>query len=305
MIKQNIQKKTIELPSPSASSPVTVQATISKFLTTPCDSSKDRSSKKDDKRHSLASTSKDKTKDKDRDYVPKKEDKEKLTPKDKKRYSNEPIRDTVEKQLFESLFKRTTESTDESFKKLNKEELQKFCRKTEEELYRLFNRDTGQKYKTKYRSLKFNINDLKNEQLFRKICSKEIDPYRFVRMTAEELASQELSEWRQNENKHQLDMIKKNELDLLTQPKSYVLKSHKGEEVMEDKGTDIINVALPTSVEDVVGVLNNSVESEDDHSNVLHGYNEYSHHNQSFLSCKYIFYFNKYFPTPKDHQNIL
>lgn len=276
MNKVKIQKQTLMSPT-TVSSPITVQSPISKFMTTSEESTKDEA-KRVDKKHSGTSTSKDKLKDKDKNYLPKKE--EEAKPKEKKHYTNEPIRNTVEKYLFESLFKRTTESIDDSFPKLSKEDLERFCRKTEEELYRLFKKDTGQKYKAKYRSLIFNIKDLKNEQLFRKICTKEVGPYRFVRMTAEELASQELSEWRQNENKHQLDMIKKNELDLLTQPKNYVLKSHKGEEVMEDKEIDRINVGLPTSVEDVVAVLNNSLKSEDDQQVVTHGHTEYSHHHQ-------------------------
>lgn len=267
--KMNIdktQKQTV-ISSPSTSSPVTVQTSISKFFTQSQDTPKE-DLKKIQKKQSSTLVKKEKSKDKD--YVPKKEDEDKSKNKDKKRYSSEPIRNTVKKCLFDHLFKRTTDSTDDSFPKLSKEELEKFCRKTEEELYRLFNKDAGHKYKTKYRSLVYNIKDLKNEQLFRKICTKEIGPYRFVRMTAEELASQELSEWRQNENKHQLDMIKKNELDLLTQPKNYILKSHKGEEVMEDKETGRVNEGLSTSVDDVVAVLSNSLENEDDQGVVSH-----------------------------------
>lgn len=52
-----------------------------------------------------------------------------------------------------------------------------------------------------------------------------------VRLSPEELASQELAEWRDQEAKHQLELIKKSELDLLAASKTYVLKTHKGEEV--------------------------------------------------------------------------
>lgn len=52
-----------------------------------------------------------------------------------------------------------------------------------------------------------------------------------VRLSPEELASQELAEWRDQESKHQLELIKKSELDLLAASKTYVLKTHKGEEV--------------------------------------------------------------------------
>ena len=38
--------------------------------------------------------------------------------------------------------------------------------------------------------------------LFRKILNRRIRPYQLVRMTPEELASQELSKWREHETKH-------------------------------------------------------------------------------------------------------
>lgn len=49
------------------------------------------------------------------------------------------------------------------------------------------------------------------------------------------MASQELARWREQENKHQLEMIKKSELEMLSINRTYVLKTHKGEQVMEDK----------------------------------------------------------------------
>lgn len=52
-----------------------------------------------------------------------------------------------------------------------------------------------------------------------------------VRLSPEELASQELAQWRDKEAKYQLELIKKSELDLLAASKTYVLKTHKGEEV--------------------------------------------------------------------------
>jgi len=50
-------------------------------------------------------------------------------------------------------------------------------------------------------------------------------------LTKDELASQELAQWREKENLHQLEMIKKSELELLTLGQTFILKSHKGEEV--------------------------------------------------------------------------
>jgi hypothetical protein len=80
-------------------------------------------------------------------------------------------------------------------------------------------------------------------------------------MTPDKLASQELAKWRENENKHKLKMIKKTELDLLSCAKSYVLKTHKGKEVMEGRETDMIDIDKNISVADVVTALNNSAVS--------------------------------------------
>lgn len=60
-----------------------------------------------------------------------------------------------------------------------------------------------------------------------------------MRLSPEELASQELAQWREKEAKHQLEIIKKNELDLIHQAKTVVLKSRKGEEVIETKAINI------------------------------------------------------------------
>lgn len=94
-----------------------------------------------------------------------------------------------------------------------------------------FCRDTGMKYKAKYRSLMFNIKDPKNPSLFRRIVDGDLSPCELVRLSAEELASQELAKWREQQAQHQLEMIRKSELDLLQMAKSVVMKTHKGEQV--------------------------------------------------------------------------
>lgn len=108
----------------------------------------------------------------------------------------------------------------------------------ESQMFKCFG-DTGQKYKNKYRSLIFNIKDPKNQTLWRRICAKSVNPYQLVRLSPDDLASQELALWREREAKHQLDMIKKSELELLHCNRQYVFKTHKGEQVFEeDKPTD-------------------------------------------------------------------
>ncbi|XP_047535468.1 death-inducer obliterator 1 [Vanessa atalanta] len=179
------------------------------------------------------------------------------TPEKRSRMSTEdPIRDNVRKALQEQISNRMAESDGPKF---TEEEIQQFANDTELELHELFNRDVGMKYKAKYRSLMFNIKDRKNLSLWEKICEHVITPKQLVRLSPEELASQELAQWRDKEAKHQLELIKKSEIDLLAASKTYVLKTHKGEEVMETKESVSTELDPNVAVEDIVTVLNDSV----------------------------------------------
>ncbi|XP_058065845.1 uncharacterized protein LOC131215472 [Anopheles bellator] len=174
----------------------------------------------------------------------------------------ENIRVTVKKTLKEHLMQRTAELAEDSpIPRLQEQEIDQFVNETEKELFILFKKDTGMKYRAKYRSLVFNIKDRKNLSLFQKISEKSIEPKQLVRMTADELASQELAQWRENETKHQLEMIKKTELESLACAKNYVLKTHKGEEMIEDKSESRVQIDPSVPVDDVVSLLNNSTVS--------------------------------------------
>ncbi|GBP39976.1 Death-inducer obliterator 1 [Eumeta japonica] len=189
--------------------------------------------------------------------TPKKKEKE---PEAKGRSnSSEPIRENVRKSLQEQMQIRVSENEGLKF---SDEEVHNFAVETEAELHELF-RDVGVKYKAKYRSLMFNIKDRKNLSLWEKICNREITPKQLVRLSPEELASQELAQWRDKEAKHQLELIKKSELDLLAANKTYVLKTHKGEEVMETKKSVSTELDPNVPVEDVVTALNDSTVIED------------------------------------------
>lgn len=117
----------------------------------------------------------------------------------------------------------------------------------EAELHIMF-KETNAKYKAKYRSLMFNMKDKNNLTLFRKIAEKSLSPVQLVRLSPEELASQELAQWREREARHQLEMIKKTELDLMQQAKTIVMKTHKGEQIVENEDGLGAKV-LETSVE--------------------------------------------------------
>ncbi|XP_050428970.1 PHD finger protein 3 [Adelges cooleyi] len=141
------------------------------------------------------------------------------------------LRSNVKKSLLESLSSRMSQEPNH---KGVEENLNELITKIEEELYNQFGK-VDQKYKTKYRSLVFNIKDPKNLHFFKKIIFKWVTPSQLVRMTADEMASQELAEWRERENKHQIEMIRKTELDMMNQSKALLMKTHKGEEIIETK----------------------------------------------------------------------
>ncbi|XP_030765439.1 death-inducer obliterator 1 isoform X2 [Sitophilus oryzae] len=210
--------------TPPTKPKVTVQTTLTpKGPTTPTI----KTPKKDPLKDSKPKTPK--TKQKEEAPQPKKED----------------IRENVQKTVAEQLGVRLKGSDI----KLTEEEVKNISTEIEAELYKCFG-DTGHKYKNKYRSLIFNIKDSKNQTLWRRICEKSISSYELVRLSPDDMASQELAKWREQEAKHQLDMIKKNEIELLNCNRQYVLKTHKGEEVLEDNrpGNKIDNTEIIKSL---------------------------------------------------------
>lgn len=96
----------------------------------------------------------------------------------------------------------------------------------EAELFKLFG-GTNKKYKEKGRSLLFNLKDQKNPELRESIMSGEISPERLCSMSAEDLASKELSEWRiaKAEEMAQMVVLPDTEVDM----RRLVRKTHKGE----------------------------------------------------------------------------
>lgn len=86
------------------------------------------------------------------------------------------IRESVRVALCEQLINRI--KLTEDFQ-LPDEEVSKISVEIESQLYKCFG-DTGQKYRAKYRSLMFNIRDVKNQTLWRRICERSLNPYQLV-----------------------------------------------------------------------------------------------------------------------------
>lgn len=109
------------------------------------------------------------------------------------------------------------------------------------------------KYMNKFRSLIFNLRDPKNQCLVTNVLSGEITPARLVRMSPDEMASNELAKWRERENKHSIELIKRDAQ--LAAQQVIVKKTHKGEEVIsapslndpDDPSVEVSNQEPPTT----------------------------------------------------------
>ncbi|GAB2275591.1 hypothetical protein Dimus_010351 [Dionaea muscipula] len=148
--------------------------------------------------------------------------------------------------------------------------------KIELELFKLYG-SVNKKYKEKGRSLLFNLKDRNNPELRERVMSGEIPPEKLCSMTAEELASKELSQWRiaKAEELAQMKVLPDVEVDI----RRLVRKTHKGEFQVEFEQdiaalVDVpVNTSLPSGSEspsnaseitstDTVSGVNNKVDAK-------------------------------------------
>nr|XP_058933128.1 death-inducer obliterator 1-like [Kogia breviceps] len=107
------------------------------------------------------------------------------------------MRLNIRRSLKEILWKRVTDSDDLI---MTQNEVGKIALHIEEEMFNLF-RATDSRYKSKYRSLMFNLRDRRNQGLFRRVLHEEISLAKLVRMKPEELVSKELPMWKERSSK--------------------------------------------------------------------------------------------------------
>ncbi|XP_027438505.2 SPOC domain-containing protein 1 isoform X2 [Zalophus californianus] len=106
---------------------------------------------------------------------------------------------------------------------------------------------TSCRYKTKYRSLLFNLRDPRNPDLFLKVVRGDVTPHDLVRMSSTQLAPQELARWRDQEEKRGLEIIEQQQKEPCSLP-AFKL-THKGEvEILRD-------VDQTLTLEDLVGPM--------------------------------------------------
>ncbi|GMH07000.1 hypothetical protein Nepgr_008840 [Nepenthes gracilis] len=117
------------------------------------------------------------------------------------------------------------------------------CR-IESELFKLFG-GVNKKYKERGRSLLFNLKDRNNPELRERVMSGEIPPGRLCSMTAEELASEELSQWRmaKAEELAQMKVLPDTGVDM----RRLVKKTHKGEFQVEVEQDVSASVEVPVN----------------------------------------------------------
>ncbi|XP_061409970.1 PHD finger protein 3-like [Lethenteron reissneri] len=132
------------------------------------------------------------------------------------------IRQTVRKAFRDTLLKRFKEMGGQ---KVNMKDVARLALQIEKELY-AFLGHAESKYKTKYRTLSFNLKDQKNKGLCGQVLAGEVSPHTVVRMSPQQMASQELAEWRARENKHTIELIEREQQQMEKRP--ITKTTHKG-----------------------------------------------------------------------------
>ncbi|KAM6946859.1 death-inducer obliterator 1 isoform 2-T3 [Lycodopsis pacificus] len=105
---------------------------------------------------------------------------------------NNQMRTNIRRSLTDIIYKRVSDSDD---LKKTEAEVARLSVAIEKEMFNLC-LNTDSRYKNKYRSLMFNLKDPKNKGLFYRVVGGEVSPFRLVRLSAEELLSKEISEWK-------------------------------------------------------------------------------------------------------------
>ncbi|CAK7321550.1 SPOC domain-containing protein 1 [Vulpes lagopus] len=157
------------------------------------------------------------------------EDSAQLQPQQEKLSLDVGVRNTVVHAMQEVLRSRLQELPDLV---LSEEAVEGIAAGIETALFNL-TQTTSCRYKTKYRSLLFNLRDPRNPDLFLKVVQGDVTPEDLVQMSSTQLAPQELACWRDQEEKRGLEIIEQQQKELCSLP-AFKL-THKGEvEILRD-----------------------------------------------------------------------
>ncbi|XP_021540091.1 SPOC domain-containing protein 1 [Neomonachus schauinslandi] len=171
------------------------------------------------------------------------EDSAQLQPQQEKLSLDIGVRGTVVRAMQEVLWSRLQDLPDLV---LSEEAVEGIAVGIETALFDLI-QATSCRYKTKYRSLLFNLRDPRNPDLFLKVVQGDVTPHDLVRMSSTQLAPQELARWRDQEEKRGLEIIEQQQKEPCSLP-AFKL-THKGEvEILRD-------VDQTLTLEDMVGPM--------------------------------------------------
>ncbi|XP_046865077.1 death-inducer obliterator 1-like isoform X2 [Xenia sp. Carnegie-2017] len=162
-----------------------------------------------------------------------------------KKSEEDTVRSNVRRMMKDILLERKKESSDIN---ISGEEIVKLVRKIEEDMFKAF-KDTSHRYKAKYRTLMFNLKDPRNKVLYKRVLNGDIPSEKLISMTSDELATKELAQWREQETKHMIDMIKKEFEGENTNKSRLLKKTHKGE--VDIDGDEDLSTLVSTDIKDI------------------------------------------------------
>lgn len=111
--------------------------------------------------------------------------------------------------------------------------------KIDEELW-ISRGQSATKYLIRSRTLRFNL-AAKANSLCRKVLLEKVSPGRLVNMSTDDLATNELKEWREKEKRTSLELIQRDAEEAVKAPCLIVKKTHKGDEEVIVNKTDLID----------------------------------------------------------------
>ncbi|KAK3156331.1 hypothetical protein QOZ80_2AG0105800 [Eleusine coracana subsp. coracana] len=185
---------------------------------------------------------------------------EPITELDLKRPRTSDIDSGVTESIAEPESKRMKSTSEAAMdKNILVQKAESLAFRIEDELFKLFG-GVNKKYKERGRSLLFNLKDKSNPELRERVLSGDIAPERLCSMTAEELASKELSEWRlaKAEELAQMVVLPNTEVDV----RRLVRKTHKGEYQVEIEEPDGISVEVELGSNNLTNIPSKPVEDQ-------------------------------------------
>jgi hypothetical protein len=112
----------------------------------------------------------------------------------------------------------------------------------EQALYSAFPGYGSAEYKNKFRSISFNLKDVKNTSLRDRVLSGNLPPEELVKMSSEEMANQEL---REQAERIREEGVAQSVLKVQEGPR--IRRTHKGEEIVGDESTQITTAEVVAS----------------------------------------------------------